>query len=149
MALPLGSLAPLVSSAPPRPRPLALSPHVPVAPAAAQDLEWREKQYDQKVRGDVRDASGAVVAPGALTYIGSDDRAANPNWGGAAPLDVLAAQIAAARGPSGSNAEYLLLLAAGLRAIGADDGHVFDLEARVRALLAAERDEDAVVSSPA
>jgi cation transport regulator ChaC len=37
----------------------------------------------------------------------------------------IAAQIRDAHGPSGSNAEYALELAAALRSIEADDGHVF------------------------
>jgi cation transport protein ChaC len=37
----------------------------------------------------------------------------------------IAAQIRDAHGPSGSNAEYALELAAALRSIEADDDHVF------------------------
>ena len=61
----------------------------------------------------------------------------NPEWLGPAPLDDIARQIANARGPSGSNAEYILSLALALRGLGVDDAHVFDVEDRVRALLAA------------
>ena len=41
-------------------------------------------------------------------------------------------QIATSHGPSGANSEYLLELAAALRAIDAHDPHVFELEAAVR-----------------
>jgi cation transport regulator ChaC len=37
-----------------------------------------------------------------------------------------------ARGPSGANAEYLFRLADTLRTLGAEDAHVFALEAAVR-----------------
>jgi cation transport regulator ChaC len=52
----------------------------------------------------------------------------NPNWLGPAPLAAIAAQVRAAVGPSGANLDYVLRLAAALRALGADDPHVFELE---------------------
>lgn len=93
-------------------------------------------------------ADGQLLLPRVLTYVGSDDGAANVNWGGHAPQDVLAQQIAHACGPSGANSEYLFRLADGLRALqrhqgklpgdeGLDDAHVFDLEARVQKILEA------------
>lgn len=75
-----------------------------------------------------------MVVPRALTYVGSSDATQNVNWGGDAPLPDLARQIAAAVGPSGPNHEYLYKLAEGLRDIGAEDEHVFELEALVRHL---------------
>ena len=65
---------------------------------------------------------------GALVYVATP---ANPNYLGPAPLDEIARQVRASHGPSGSNREYVLRLAASLRAIGADDSHVFALEALV------------------
>jgi gamma-glutamylcyclotransferase, plant len=99
-----------------------------------QELEWREKQYDRKVFAPLRGASGDTLVPRALTYVGSDDPAANVNWAGAAPADELAAIIAAAHGPSGPNYEYLYQLAGGLRALGVRDPHVFEVEGLVRRL---------------
>jgi cation transport regulator ChaC len=101
---------------------------------AIQELEWREKQYDMKVFAAIHSADGATVVPRALVYVGSSDPDKNLNWGGDAPMPELAKQIAAAAGPSGQNYEYLYNLADGLRDIGADDSHVFDLEERVRAI---------------
>ena len=102
--------------------------------ASVQELEWREKQYDQKVFADIYNADGDIIVKHALTYVGSSDPAKNVNWGGDAPLPDLAQQIASAVGPSGPNFEYLYKLADGLRGIGADDDHVFALEALVRDL---------------
>jgi cation transport regulator ChaC len=73
---------------------------------------------------------GLGSAPG-LVYVAAPE---NHNYLGAAPLDTIAAQIAAARGPSGPNPEYVLRLAAALRELGADDPHVFALEMQLREL---------------
>lgn len=67
---------------------------------------------------------------GALVYIASPD---NPNHLGPAALAEIAAQVRGARGPSGPNVEYVTRLAEALRAIGADDPHVFELERLVLA----------------
>ncbi len=64
-----------------------------------------------------------------LVYIATP---ANPNYLGPAPLDAIAAQIARARGPSGSNAEYVRELARSLREMPADDEHVFALDELLR-----------------
>ena len=51
---------------------------------------------------------------------------------GPAPLTRMAKQIHESSGPSGHNLDYLLALADALRALGAEDSHVFELEAAVR-----------------
>ncbi len=66
-------------------------------------------------------------------YIAAAD---NPAFLGDDDADAIAAQITASQGPSGPNADYLLLLAQALRELGDHDPHVLDLEARVRQLLA-------------
>lgn len=64
-----------------------------------------------------------------LVYVAGPD---NPHYLGPAPLEAIAAQIAAARGPSGANDEYVFELATSLRRMGADDPHVFALDALLR-----------------
>jgi len=47
-------------------------------------LEWREKQYDLRVRVDVfgRESSEVSVVKGALVYIASADHVKNLNYAG-------------------------------------------------------------------
>ncbi len=74
---------------------------------------------------DSADSTDGIVymaAPGNFAFLGE------------APLPEIAAQIRRSRGPSGSNVDYLLQLAAALRTLGAQDQHVFELERLVRAL---------------
>lgn len=99
---------------------------VPGAAAASvlAKLDHREKN------GYVRHRQALVTASGerldALVYVAEPGNFA---WLGPAPLDAIALQIARATGPSGSNREYLLELAAALRALATDDPHVNALEA--------------------
>ena len=52
--------------------------------------------------------------------------------------EAIARQIASATGPSGRNRDYVLHLADALRALGADDAHVFAVERHLRAPAPAE-----------
>jgi cation transport protein ChaC len=63
---------------------------------------------------------------GAILYVARED---NHAFLGPAPIAELAAQIAGSTGPSGSNREYVLLLAQALRELGDPDPHVRELEA--------------------
>ncbi len=72
----------------------------------------------------------------SVTYIAP---ANNPAFLGAASTDAIAAHIFQARGPSGTNADYLLALAHALEDLGAEDDHVRDLASRVLALTATTR----------
>lgn len=101
-----------------------------VAPEHAQGvletLDHRERGgYERRPVTLHFDGSAGERAPGLLYRATS----ANPNYLGPAPLAEIARQVRAASGPSGSNLEYVLRLAAGLRALGAVDPHVFELEA--------------------
>jgi cation transport regulator ChaC len=68
------------------------------------DLDYREKQYDKRLELDVYGADGSILRQKCITYIGT---AACENWWGERPLREIAATIAVAHGPSGSNDEYL------------------------------------------
>ena len=65
----------------------------------------------------------------ALVYIANER---NPNYLGPAPSDAIAAQIRRSHGPSGSNVEYALRLAAALREMNAVDDHVFEVAALLK-----------------
>lgn len=100
-------------------------------------LEWREKQYDLRIRVDVFDSedSWCPTVLAALCYVATSRKALNPNFLGPAPSSVLAVQIATAHGPSGRNYEYLFHLADALRSMGASDDQVFELEGLVKKVL--------------
>ena len=92
-----------------------------------EHLDHRERGGYERRRVPLRfDESSEVHG---LVYIAT---AANPNYLGPAPLAAISAQILRSEGPSGPNPEYVIRLAEALRDIGADDAHVFALEARIR-----------------
>jgi len=66
----------------------------------------------------------------AVLYVATES---NPNYLGPAAEESVAEQIRRSHGPSGSNVEYVLKLADALRAMEAEDDHVFALEALLRA----------------
>jgi cation transport regulator ChaC len=68
---------------------------------------------------------GSTAPVRALVYVATPD---NPNYLGPAPLPAIAAQVRESVGPSGPNVEYVLELARALRAMGAEDAHVYALE---------------------
>jgi len=87
-------------------------------------LDHREKQgYDRRVV-----TLGFADGPGprALMYVATPD---NPSFAGETPEPEIAEIIASRMGPSGTNREYLLELAAALRTMGVHDPHVAALEA--------------------
>lgn len=108
-----------------------------VAARIFASLDHREKNgYERR---EVRLAvPGDAAAPmiDAVTYVAAVD---NHAYLGPAPLDQMARQIASSEGPSGPNLDYLLQLAAALRALGSDDPHVFALEAAAHRCRGLER----------
>ena len=60
-----------------------------------------------------------------MVYIATEDNAA---FLGQSDELLIARHIATSHGPSGSNRDYLLQLAEALRALDADDEHVFTIE---------------------
>ena len=95
-------------------------------------LDHRERGGYDRVELDVflseLGGSGKRRCVRGLVYIAGP---ANPNYLGPASIDSIASQVASAVGPSGPNPEYVFELAASLRAMGADDAHVFDLASAV------------------
>ena len=66
-------------------------------------------------------------------------RPENANYLGPASIREIARQVVAASGPSGANPEYVFELARSLRAMAAEDAHVFEVEAEVSRVLAEKR----------
>jgi len=85
---------------------------------------YRRLEVEIRLAGDGRGAAGARRVPG-LVYVAGPE---NPEYLGPAPIDAIARQVAHARGPSGTNADYVRSLAGALRAMRVADRHVFALE---------------------
>jgi cation transport regulator ChaC len=115
-------------------RGMAYRVHASEAEAVLAQLDHRERGGYSR-RGIDLELDGLGHGPG-FAYVAALE---NPNYLGPAPLGEIAAQIAGAHGPSGANREYVLRLADALRALGADDPHVFELEAELLARLGAPR----------
>lgn len=103
-----------------------------VAPEVADEvlaqLDHREKGGYSHHRVTVHvphEGPGGALSD-VLMYVAGPD---NPEFLGPAPLPEIAAQVRRSRGPSGENVEYVLRLAEALRAMGAEDDHVFGLAA--------------------
>lgn len=90
-------------------------------------LDHREKAGYARHEVHVTTAHGPLDA---LVYLATED---NESWLGPASEEEIAAHVARSRGPSGANTEYVLELARALRALGADDPHVFGIEAALLA----------------
>lgn len=93
-----------------------------------EHLDHREKNGYERVPVDIVFDDGAEAG---VVYRATPD---NHAFLGDAPLGEIARHIAASRGPSGTNRDYLLELASALRALGEPDEHVFALESRLLAL---------------
>jgi cation transport regulator ChaC len=91
-------------------------------------LDQRERAGFERVAVELSSSRGELSA---VSYVARSD---NPHFLGPALLDVLVAEIAERRGPSGSNADYVRRLAGALREIGAKHDHVFEVERRLDAL---------------
>jgi cation transport regulator ChaC len=96
--------------------------------AVLRQLDHREKGGYARHEVTLHFHDGALAPATGLLYLATPE---NTNYLGPAPLDAIAAQVRSARGPSGSNVEYVLRLASELRRMGETDPHVFALEALV------------------
>ena len=99
-----------------------------ITPQQFEHLDRREKNGYLRIQAPINFTAGGTAD--ALLYVADAQNAA---WLGAAPIDVMAAQIACAVGPSGTNRDYLFALSRALHELGSTDAHVFELDARVRA----------------
>lgn len=100
-----------------------------VAGTVFEHLDHREKNGYQRHQVTITLNAQRSQVTGVL-YVATAD---NHAYLGPAHIDELAAHISHARGPSGSNRDYLLQLAQSLRQLGEHDSHVFALEALVLA----------------
>jgi cation transport regulator ChaC len=96
-------------------------------PSVLATLDHRERGGYDRLDVALHFTDGSSAS--GLVYLAAPS---NPNFLGPAPLEAIAAQVASAAGPSGSNAEYVLRLASALRELTAEDEHVFALEALLR-----------------
>ena len=101
-----------------------------VVAATFENLDHREKNGYDRIESSFNLDDGTHVE--GICYIAS---IGNEAYLGEASLESIARQIIESHGPSGANLDYLLQLADALRAINADDDHVFALESSVKALL--------------
>ncbi len=91
------------------------------AEAVLVALDHRERAGYQRIPTSFYCGDDEQSLAQVLVYIASSS---NPDYLGPAPLEDIAARICRAHGPSGSNRDYVLRLAAALAAIGGDDEHV-------------------------
>ena len=105
-------------------------------------LDEREQGGFRRHQVDFYPRTGPAAAPApsvttAAVYIARDD---NPHYLGPASVPEMARHIFHAKGPSGSNRDYLLRLAESLRGLGITDAHVTELERHVRQIDAHSKD---------
>ncbi len=102
-----------------------------VTPATFGHLDHREKNGYLRFTMTLNVADGQSAE--GIVYIANPDNAA---WLGPADDAEIARHIAGAAGPSGRNGDYVRKLAEALRELGADDPHVFAVDAHLRELAA-------------
>jgi len=100
-----------------------------VTPDVFDHLDFREKNGYLRFSTDMTFEDGSHAD--GLVYIATEE---NRAFLGEADEAAIARQIAASRGPSGPNDEYLLRLAHALRELGEDDPHVFSIERHLQSL---------------
>ena len=89
-------------------------------------LDEREKNGYLRVTTEMTFDDGSNAS--GLTYLASAD---NEAYLGEASEYEIAKHICGARGPSGTNSDYLLELAVALRELGLQDDHVFEIETHI------------------
>lgn len=94
-----------------------------VETSVLEHLDNREKNGYARLVTNLNFENGSCAD--GIIYIATEQ---NDAFLGDAPLSEIAAHIQRSVGPSGSNREYLLQLAAALRDLSEYDAHIFDLE---------------------
>jgi len=102
------------------------------APAVLDQLDHRERGGYERLDVELELLELDDARQRGLVYIATPE---NSNWLGPAAPAAIARQVRSAAGPSGANLDYVRRLAAFLRAHGADDPHVFEIEALAAALV--------------
>ena len=97
--------------------------------AVIRTLDHREKGGFERHEVEVRFRDPGLRPVRALAYVAGTG---NPNYLGPASLAEIVAQVRGSTGPSGPNTEYVLRLAEALRAMRAEDPHVFEVAKRLR-----------------
>lgn len=95
-----------------------------------EHLDHREKNGYRRMEECI-DLSARGIAVKGVVYVADEH---NPAFLGPAPVEELASHIQGSFGPSGSNRDYALELAAALEDLGENDDHVSELAARLHAL---------------
>lgn len=95
-----------------------------VEPDVFEHLDYREKNGYQRCSVTIHLEEAGRQVNGQV-YVADEY---NPAFLGPPPMATLAGHIAASHGPSGSNRDYVLQLAAALRDLGEADDHVQALE---------------------
>ncbi len=103
--------------------------HAAERDAVLEALDVREQGGYERVETPVHFDDEATDTASATLWIATPR---NHNYLGPATSEAIARQVQSSHGPSGPNPEYVLRLAEALRAMGAHDGHVFEIEALVR-----------------
>ena len=111
------------------------------------DLDVRERggYVRMEIEIELDGAAGRTAPRGRVAGLTYQAWPGNRNYAGPAPLPEIAAQVVAAAGPSGANADYVCDLDAALRLFEVEENHTADLAAKVRGLLAASQ---AAVTAP-
>lgn len=103
-------------------------------------LDMRERcGYDRVALEAFSARTGATIVDKALVYIANET---NSEFLGPASEEEIARQVFGCVGESGPNSEYVLKLATGLRALGVEDTHCFEVERHLRLLMDSSSDEE-------
>ena len=92
-------------------------------------LDFRERGGYERLQIELSLDNGKSVS--GITYFADEH---NRNYLGDADINVIAKQVATARGPSGRNSEYVYRLETALDVIDAQDAHVTDIANQLRLL---------------